>query len=850
MIIKKKLKSFSLIIVLCLIFATVNMFSFADNENSTEFDENTEMSRQYKLNEIPECIADYLSDQLDKANLDSYILETQELDNITVKHSDGQFYASSFGVDVKYTDENGEIKFIDTSFVSTGFLESVFGDYNYKNKANSFTAEYSKNPMTGIRMSSDIYELKMSMLDNSADEKITAGIKNDSRSDNTEAFRYDNAFGQDTYVNYYNTFTGIKEDIVLEKNIGQSRFDFLINVDNLIPILSEDSRLIHYVDSNDADNIIYTMEPLFAYDSFVQKHDFEDDSEEHESSMDVIKRQMEALESADTQNDDVYEPEAEPVFDHFTYDCYYEINKLENSSYRITVVLSEEWLEHPELVYPVTIDPPISTDKNASTSTFVCQNSPNSQFNNQSNITVGLNGSYGQAYSYLKADMPSIPSNANITAGYLSIYQIGTGYCNIDVYKTSKAWSESITWNTQPWPVMQFVAQNSPITPSNFYQPIVTSAVKDWYTSPSTNHGFMITCTNPTHPYYTQFRKHNGTIPPKLTVVYEASASIAFGKYYIRNKSNNKYLVVPNATTASGTQCITYEFGGATHYQWEIENIGNNIRTLRPAHAQDRALDTWTSSLNSMVAIYTASTSSPANSSKWIIVNISANIYKLYSASSSNDFSRCLTLDSSGNCINGTQTGAAKDQWVLEPVPSAALTPVFAKKLATGISTVYYYIDSSASAYTSNITAAKNDWQYPKFSPNVTGESMYSKLRMYEYPQASGAHIRYYGKPVSFFATNLNPDGANGWCKFFKSNSAEAHENTDNWAYAEIYINTTTFNGSLSPTPTITHETGHAFGLAHYPTNQYSIMYPSYIGREISSVQPVDHYALQKKYQQ
>ncbi len=62
-----------------------------------------------------------------------------------------------------------------------------------------------------------------------------------------DVFVYPQAFGTDTYVEYSNTAGGVKENIVLEKNMGRNAFAFTLETATHTPVLNADGTSITLV---------------------------------------------------------------------------------------------------------------------------------------------------------------------------------------------------------------------------------------------------------------------------------------------------------------------------------------------------------------------------------------------------------------------------------------------------------------------------------------------------------------------------------------------------------------------------------------------------------------------------
>lgn len=163
-----------------------------------------------------------------------------------------------------------------------------------------------------------------------------------------------------------------------------------------------------------------------------------------------------------------------------------------------------------------------------------------------------------------------------------------------------------------------------------------------------------------------------------------------------------------------------------------------------------------------------------------------------------------------------------------------AMTPTYPNdaKFSRSVSNACYYVDSSASAYTSSINAAASNWEDTGYGWNP--------IYMTAVASNYATHIDFYAATP---ATNiyLNSTVA-GITSYWYSNGTvltmPGNEPKTNYFYTEVMFNTTN-TGSYNY-KTAKHEIGHAFGLKHY-VNHYSIMYPTLDGMYVSTVQQCDH---------
>lgn len=163
-----------------------------------------------------------------------------------------------------------------------------------------------------------------------------------------------------------------------------------------------------------------------------------------------------------------------------------------------------------------------------------------------------------------------------------------------------------------------------------------------------------------------------------------------------------------------------------------------------------------------------------------------------------------------------------------------AMTPTYTNnaKFNRGVGNCCYYVDSSASGYTSSINSAAYNWENTGYGWNP--------IYMTAVSSNYATHMDFYSATPS--TDTYLSSGLAGYTTFWNSNGTLVASKTSyptyDYFYTEIILNT----GSSASYDyrTTKHEMGHAFGLAHY-TNHYSIMYPSISGMYVTTVQQTDH---------
>ncbi len=547
---------------------------------------------------------------------------------------------------IKYIDEKGELQFIDTDLQPT---KGTRAGYSYRNAANSFTVEYGTNAATGINFDNVFTFAAKEMLASKNVSTVSKAVRN--------AVMYDDAFGAHTAVEYVNIENGIKENIILEQYTGQTRFEFVFRSETHIPILANDGMFIWIANKNTPKEPEYRFLSLYAYDSYDP----------------AIHGTIEGS-----------------TFRHMNEELYYELTSNTDGSYTIAVVVPEEYLTHPEVVYPVTIDPTLTPYKSTNDNTydtFVDASKPTTQTNYTLDyIRFGKVNGYKNFGYHRFTSLPSISGASEITSATIkftfrsgqntptSSSGVKMGVLQVE----SKQWSEStITWNNQPYgtegPIVNITYNGSYL---NYFSANITNMVRDWYSGAAPNYGFDFTYSNEEYNDYNSVVSSEGDADraPVLTINYSTTGLTNNQKYYLRNANSGKYLTIPSSSSADGTDLIQSSFSGNTRQQFKlVYNSAKLDYSLYPVCASSSAIEITNASSanNEIVQIWTKPSSGVMNSQRFKIKKNSDNSYSLLSYCSG--YSKAVQIkngstSNSAAVVQYDSSSSSNQKWYFERV--------------------------------------------------------------------------------------------------------------------------------------------------------------------------------------
>lgn len=336
--------------------------------------------------------------------------------------------------------------------------------------------------------------------DYSAEEQMTMALKS------TATLRYRNAFAQGADLEYIVLPSRVKENIILNSKQDISAYMITVHVENLTAQLLE-NREIQFL--NSANEVVFTMTSPYMYDS---AGEFSEDIE------------VEMISKGDT--------------------------------YYICMNPDTNWLADDNRVYPITIDPQVTTssDPQIIIDNYVMENSGVQNYTLDRLLIGRRNGN--RTRTYIKfSTMPTIPSGSTITAAQMTCWLTtgqSTGNTASAYMVTGGDWSSTaITWANMPAAatLLQSNISHNSLTKYTFS---CLTAVKRWYSGmpngKNQNYGIMLRYYNESINDYNPVYSADHTTAsqrPSLTITYQApsnTVSVLEGSTYTLN-----------AQTVSGT---------------------------------------------------------------------------------------------------------------------------------------------------------------------------------------------------------------------------------------------------------------------------------------------------------
>lgn len=219
--------------------------------------------------------------------------------------------------------------------------------------------------------------------------------------------------------------------------------------------------------------------------------------------------------SAKKNNKELFKMDLPYIIDaqnQLNYNVYYQLDKITNNTYKLELKLHKDKLLDENMVYPITIDPTITTSNSNNVKDFyIFPGDTNYNHGSGWLMIAGVQMVSGNEVVHrclVKIDLPSISTSSQISSAHLCLigYPVRTSQyepITVDIHRITTDWNE----NGSKWSQMhdkydsrietsgkcirseQDDNDNITFLSLNYYD--ITSLVKKWYTG-TPNYGVMI----------------------------------------------------------------------------------------------------------------------------------------------------------------------------------------------------------------------------------------------------------------------------------------------------------------------------------------------------------------------
>lgn len=413
----------------------------------------------------------------------------QDLSTFVFANEDGTQTLRMFSHPVKFVDEEGKTKDItlDIAPAENGA---------FKTKDNSIITTFEKKLADGISLEYDDIDITMK-------PKLTSALSVASSNGKTVTYPY----GRNTKIEYSLTYTGFKEDIVVEEYTGQTEYEFTLYTNGLkVEQIGEGYKVVDNegnIKANIGDIIIFTVD------------------------------------------------ERNNTFGELT--C---VTVRENEEYLLTVHVDADYLSDPKTVYPIRIDPTIEINysgSGASAIEDVTINSTGGSDGSSGSLRVGKRETYGISRILMK--FPALSAYASQSATVINAsVEIRDIICESDALEiscyqfTGNTWNESTAnWsNVNPNSIGTLLSSNTvsyangvALTNRHRYSFDITSAVLSWKTNTALfSKGIVFKAAASVENGSTYISKtfssyERSSNQPSLSIVYAGSVSISKTMDYV-----------------------------------------------------------------------------------------------------------------------------------------------------------------------------------------------------------------------------------------------------------------------------------------------------------------------------
>jgi len=202
--------------------------------------------------------------------------------------------------------------------------------------------------------------------------------------------------------------------------------------------------------------------------------------------------------------------------------------------YSLTIQPSTAWLNAPERVYPVMIDPTVRTslDPTKIYDNHVSSNYPTTNYMLSYLFRVGWGSVSGINRGYVKFELPTLTTADLVVAAELKLYltNANSNAAQVNAHKVTAAWdTNTITWNNRPG-FNSRIEDYQIVSGVGSYKWDITSIAKGWYTT-GANDGLMLKTANDENQGYSFVNEFYSSDVSQAYAAYRPQVAI----FYVNN---------------------------------------------------------------------------------------------------------------------------------------------------------------------------------------------------------------------------------------------------------------------------------------------------------------------------
>ncbi len=610
-----------------------------------------------------------LKDSASQAEILTEVESLREESVKTFRKSDGGYIAAIYGEAIHYQDESGAWKEIDNTFLSTALATTELTRKGVQAESRATaTVPYYRNTSNAFRVSlpSSIdssspvvvehknYALGFALQGVATQPAVVSAISgNSTKISATETaiqskdgvLTYANVFA-DTKLVYEMRGKKLKESLVFSKPPTETSFTFDFHYEDLYPQVLASGEVRFYNNKTFAGNPIFVVAAPYMFDS-----------------------------------GEGYTNDVEVAVQEYEKGCRY------------TLTPNSKWLNDPSRVYPVTLDPTVSTSLTQTEihDNTVHESDPNVNYINADRLYVGsvvLSSGTFESRTYIKFPrVSSIPTTANITKATMVLshhsnnsYQSGNNN-TIHVYDCgTNVWGTSnLTWNSQSNFNFSTLAcarkSDSSFSAEEFD---ITPLVCRWYSTTDANNGLVVmpetvhaNASNRTAFYSSDISSSISAKRPHVQIEYiltnDAGATPTEQTvYFIKNVGTGNYMTILNGAEEDLQNVHATTYTGTGAQMWRAEASGTNNFLLKACGGDfSKYLDVYDGNVD--IYMYDP----PAQLFTFVQQGTSGTFYiKL-----ENEFvsdAEFISEDTSGNIVSSTSSLGNRSLWKFEAIYSVA----------------------------------------------------------------------------------------------------------------------------------------------------------------------------------